>query len=227
MTEVETKFKEFLNIIREGELLPQGWVGDVDKIMGLIDYEFATYIEPVTQRTALMYAAIHHLGMRVTKALVDNQANIHLQDNLYGKTALHHAVLADQFEVVEYLIGLGADTNFKDYREHTVFDYLREEDADMKNVIERAVAALSVARNLDQSKAVEEPVSTTLDATEPLVSSVAGDDSNNQSTAVEDSVGTTSDATESLVSSVAGDDSNNQSTSWLSKVFCCGRRHHR
>lgn len=54
--------------------------------------------------------------------LIKNCANVDVQDERHGRTALHWAAYHDKFEIVKLLVNKGADWNIKDRDGKTALD---------------------------------------------------------------------------------------------------------
>lgn len=68
------------------------------------------------------------------KYLIDNGANIHIQNSL-GETALHYAVMQrNNIEVIEYFINHGADVNLKTNSGDSILFYALDTTNNIKNV---------------------------------------------------------------------------------------------
>lgn len=118
-----------LNVINEHSITPLmnacGYISD-PKIINLFVEKGAEidFVDPAGQ-SALLYAAALNDHLDVIKALIDNGANVNLQEYPLCHTALSVAIFEDaNIEVMDYLIDMGANLYLQDIRSEDSFDYM-------------------------------------------------------------------------------------------------------
>lgn len=86
--------------------------GDIDGVVRMLGEEGSAVVPPGPAEEALRVAAVEgHLS--VVKHLLGEGAEINGQD-IIGRTALHHAIMHLQKEVMELLVHKGADIEVKE-----------------------------------------------------------------------------------------------------------------
>ncbi|WP_264730266.1 ankyrin repeat domain-containing protein [Wolbachia endosymbiont (group B) of Episyrphus balteatus] len=71
---------------------------------------------------APLHYAVARDNFKLISLLIENGANVDVQDERHGRTALHWAAYHDKFEIVKLLVNKGADWNIKDRDGKTALD---------------------------------------------------------------------------------------------------------
>ncbi|WP_353281483.1 ankyrin repeat domain-containing protein [Wolbachia endosymbiont (group B) of Horisme vitalbata] len=71
---------------------------------------------------APLHYAVARDNFKLISLLIENGANVDVQDGRHGRTALHWAAYHDKFEIVKLLVNKGADWNIKDRDGKTALD---------------------------------------------------------------------------------------------------------
>lgn len=150
-------------------------LGDLSKIVTLIEHNAYIDARDHNGQTPLHYA-IQSGNTEVAKYLIDNGANLNIQDNYYQKTntqyvyyksPLHYAVESGDTEIAKYLVDHGANPNIQDAYSSTplqsaiysgnteVVEYLLDHNADPNSKGHYSTSPLLAAVKLGHTEIVK------------------------------------------------------------------------
>ena len=138
-------------------LTPLGWAahrGNIDIVKLLLDHGANINASEKKERTTALIEAIEQKHFGVAKYLIDKGADINLEDK-YGKTALGHAAIHKNEELVKILVVRGADVNHKSKGEQCILEDACSDDklfaekatniAIVKYLVERGASVINDA----------------------------------------------------------------------------------
>lgn len=93
-------------------------------------------------------ASSNHSDAETIQVLADNEADLDARD-MYGRTPLMHAVDRDNFLIAKKLLSRGADLDAEDDKRWTAHALLKEEQEEMRRIIEKALRRREKQRRKD------------------------------------------------------------------------------